>query len=446
MMIDYPTIPQTRECAIINSIAMIASCREQLFENMTEDDFGYAPARDAFSFQKKAWDAKVSLDNYGVIQQFMQDYSEVLAMADATHHGIAMNEVIESATRRRVWDKMLTLQDQLGRNDVSMMNVVDTSVDINEYLHMRTAANNGVRSITEILKSQVDMVQRANQEDSPIIPFGIETMEQWNLLRPGTMTLMAGRPGSGKTAVMCTAMNKQAELGLKPACYCAEMTEEEITIRMAAQFCNIPFFKIISGMKDASKGQWAAYSDAHQKIIEGKPYLKCGCRMNIREFEMFATRAVHEHGSRVIWLDYVQKLIPMNPKMDIRLHIAECSGRIKELSQKLKTPIIPLAQFNREAEDKMPQVSHLKEAGALEEDADGIILLDRPYARPEPSPRKYNVFRDDTPEGGWRKVEMAQLINKIILIVGKNRNGPCGTNFCDFDGPMMNLKEATWSW
>ena len=441
-----PEVPKQRECAVVSALSMTASSRETIFDLLTADDFGYLPARSAFTYLKRAWDGKVSLDNENLIVEFMTEHGPVMAEAGTTHHSVAMREVKEAATRRDAYLKILQMQEDLRRPNLTLKKILDAGIDYTDFLTSRNAHDRGIQTIQELVAGELNLIEAAALGDVNTIPFGVDVLDRWELLNPGTMNLIAGRPGSGKTALMCTCLNAQGALGLRPACYCAEMTAGEIIRRMAAQLCQIPYGVITGGLRGVTSGQQAGYVQANETIIENNPLLIGGRRMTIREFELFATQAVHEHGSKVVWLDYVQKLTPMNPKMDIRNHIMECSARIKELSQKLKVPIIPLAQFNREAEDCTPKVSHLKEAGALEEDADGIILLDRPYARPNPSPRKYSVYREERLHADWHPLEMEDLKDKLVMIVAKNRNGPCGTCYVAFNGPMMSLEKARWSW
>jgi replicative DNA helicase len=400
----------------------------------------------AFAYLKRAWDSKVSIDDEIFQREFMTDHGEVLLEAKPIHYSVATQEVKAAATRRGAYLKVLQLQDNLRQPEVSLGKCADATIEVMDYLNSRNAQGDGVRSIEAITASSVDLVEAAAKGDHVTIPFGLEALDKWELLRPGTMNLIAGRPGSGKTALMCTCLNAQGALGLKPACYCAEMTEEEIHWRMVSQLSQIPFGTIMAGLRDITEGQKAAYMQAVDTIVSHKPFLTGGRRMTIREFERFATQAVQEHGAKVVWLDYVQKLVPISSKTDVRNHIMECSGRIKELSQKLKVPIIPLAQFNREAEDCTPRVSHLKEAGSLEEDADGIILLDRPYARPDPAPRKYTIRRAERLYPDTIQLEMEQLKDKLVLIIGKNRNGRCGLSYSDFNGPLMSVEKAQWAW
>ncbi len=157
----------------------------------------------------------------------------------------------------------------------------------------------------------------------------------------------------------------------------------------------------------------------------------------ITEIAAAARRLKRKSGLGLIVIDYLQLIEPDNPKDPRQEQVAKIARRLKGLARELKVPVLCLAQLNRQAEatkDNRPRLSHLRESGAIEQDADVVMFIHR---------EEYYATNDD---------ETAQVAGQAELILAKQRNGPTGdvkltwkkdfTRFCDGSAPAVRRIRA----
>jgi replicative DNA helicase len=146
--------------------------------------------------------------------------------------------------------------------------------------------------------------------------------------------------------------------------------------------------------------------------------------LSIAAFRARARRAVAKHGVRLLIVDYLQlmKGSSKRAQQDRRLEIDEISSGLKATAKELSVPVIALSQLNRDAEERAePKLSHLRESGSIEQDADIVALLHRPE----------RVTHKDEDKG------------KAVLILAKQRNGPVGRIELYFDAEITRFKNTT---
>ena len=146
-------------------------------------------------------------------------------------------------------------------------------------------------------------------------------------------------------------------------------------------------------------------------------YIDETASLNIGDLRNKARRLVHQHGVKIIMVDYLQLMSAPQRFENKATEVGEISKGLKHIARELSIPVIALSQLNRGVEsrtDKRPMMSDLRESGAIEQDADVIAFL---Y-------REEYYLRDKTPE---------DLKNMAELIIGKNRNGPTGRVLLRFD-------------
>ncbi len=236
-------------------------------------------------------------------------------------------------------------------------------------------------------------------------------------LQPGSLNIVAARPGIGKTSF---AMNIVENIAMNPEVhhpalvFSLEMPAQQILMRMLCTFGRV-------GLKDLSEGrviteQWhdmiRKLSLLVEKTADGqkrhKLYIDDSGDITPLELRSRARRLAAEYGGlSVIMVDYIQ-LMKGQTRMENRsLEVGEISRSLKLLAKELNIPIIALSQLNREVEgrrDHRPMNSDLRESGSLEQDADMIMFLHRGSV--------YKSAEDGSIDDG-----------KALLIVGKNRNG-----------------------
>ncbi len=236
----------------------------------------------------------------------------------------------------------------------------------------------------------------------------------WN---KGNMVVIAGRPGSGKTAIALSLAIDSCRLA-KVLFISLEMSKEELAKRYLSFIANVENYKIRS----------ARLTETDLKQITEQLYgmnmdffLDDGSNSDINDIVAKIKLHKAKHGLDIVFIDYMQ-LIKSHQKVREQ-EIAHISRTLKLLAKELGITIIALAQLSRETEkrgDKKPMLSDLRESGQIEQDADIVLFPFRPA-----------YYSDDKPE-----IEM-----DAELIIGKNRHGQCVSVPMSFEGRYTRYKE-----
>ncbi len=234
-------------------------------------------------------------------------------------------------------------------------------------------------------------------------------------LKPGELIIVAGRPGMGKTALaMNIAMNACRAREVPIVCFNLEMSKEELARRLLCGEARVDGGRLRTGM--LSRDDWTRLTTAAGTLTNMPIFIDDTPAITVMELRGKARRLVSEHGLGMIIIDYLQ-LMRAGTKVESReKEVSEISRSLKALAKELKVPVLALSQLNRGVEqragkDKRPQLSDLRESGAIEQDADVILFVFREEF--------YN--RDDPDLRG-----MAEII------IGKQRAGPTGIVKCRF--------------
>lgn len=233
--------------------------------------------------------------------------------------------------------------------------------------------------------------------------------------QPGELIVIGARPAMGKTAFALTMLKSiSIDREIPTLFFSLEMPNEQLMTRIVSNVCEIPLHKLRSGQMEAY--EWETLT-AKQDIIAGKPlYLDETPGLSIFELRSKARRAVREKNVKLIVIDYLQLMSAEGFAYGSReQEISLISRSLKSLAKELNIPIIALAQLNRDIEkrqqgdanSRQPQLSDLRESGAIEQDADIVCFLHRPEV--------YNILT--FPEDNTSTKGMA------VFVVAKNRNG-----------------------
>lgn len=225
--------------------------------------------------------------------------------------------------------------------------------------------------------------------------------------RAGEFTVLAARPGVGKSALATTVCDNVAvRLGRQVLFVTLEMTRTEIVNRIFAQRAQVNADLIRDGK--LNPGERLALIEANAAISSAPLWFVDAPALSLSEIASLARRHQRQHGLDLLTIDYLGLVVSDNPRDPRQEQVARTARRLKGLARELQIPVLCLCQLNREVEragDHRPRLSHLRESGAIEQDADVVLLLHRP-----------EMYSDDP-----------DLVGKAELDVAKNRCGPTGT-------------------
>ena len=241
------------------------------------------------------------------------------------------------------------------------------------------------------------------------------------------LVILAARPAMGKTAfALSMAKNIAVDQNIPVALFSLEMSNVQLINRVIVNTCEIKGEKIKSGQLEAY--EWAQLDNKIKDLI-GKPmYVDDTPSLSVFELRTKARRLVKEHGVKLIMIDYLQLMNASGMNFGSRQEeVSTISRSLKGLAKELNIPILALSQLNRGVENtldsKRPQLSDLRESGAIEQDADMVIFIHRPDY--------YRLFKDENGN---------DLRGKAVIIIAKHRNGAVGDVLLTFKGQYARFE------
>ncbi|GAB6010867.1 replicative DNA helicase [Viscerimonas tarda] len=229
------------------------------------------------------------------------------------------------------------------------------------------------------------------------------------------LVIVAARPAMGKTAfVLSMAKNMTVSYGFPVALFSLEMSNVQLVNRLIVNTCEIPGEKIKNGQ--LLPYEWEQLDFKIKELYDAPLYIDDTPSLSVFELRTKARRLVREHGVKIIIIDYLQLMNASGMNYGSReQEVSMISRSLKGLAKELNIPIIALSQLNRGVEGrtgvegKRPQLSDLRESGAIEQDADMVCFIHRP--------EYYKILED---EKGNSLVGLAEII------IAKHRNGATG--------------------
>lgn len=265
-------------------------------------------------------------------------------------------------------------------------------------------------TIKEIVKDSFEMIEKLYEKKELItgLPTSfVDLDEKTSGLQPGDLIVVAGRPSMGKTALcLNVAQYVGIEKGEPVAIFSLEMSKEQLVLRMLCSEAEVDSHKLRSGY--LGEADWPKLTNAAGKLTEAPIFIDDSPIISALEMRAKARRLKAEHGLSLVIVDYLQ-LMRGRGKFERReQEISEISRSLKALAKEIHVPVMALSQLSRAVEqrqDRRPQLSDLRESGAIEQDADVILLLYRDEL--------YNPDKEDNK-------------GKVEINIGKQRNGPTG--------------------
>jgi replicative DNA helicase len=353
-------------------------------------------------------------------------------IANATPSAANIRRYAEIVHERAVLRKLVTVGDEIagaalnpaGRDVKTLLDMAEQKVF--EIAETGNRSTQGFLAITPLLGDVVERIEvlynRENPSDITGLATGFHDLDKMTSgLQPGDMIVVAGRPSMGKTAF---ALNIAEHVGMelrKPvAIFSLEMSGPQLAMRFLSSAGRLDQGKIRTGK--LSDEDWEKMSMALGKLHEAPIHIDETGAINASDLRARARRLHRQCGQLgLIVIDYLQLMTSVKDNENRATEISEISRSIKALAKELQVPVIALSQLSRKVEernDKRPLMSDLRESGAIEQDADIILMMYRE-----------EYYKPDTTEKGVAEV-----------IVGKHRNGPTGTVKLTFLGEYTRFE------
>mgnify|MGYP003190181286 FL=1 len=361
---------------------------------------------------------------------------------------LELSERVASSAHIEYHAKILA-QKYLARQLISFASVIETkafdeTVDVDELMQeaegslFELSQKNMRQDYTQIdpvVKQAVEILQKAaaNKGGLTGIPTGYAKLDDYTSgWQRSDLVIIAGRPAMGKTSfALSLAKNIAVDYDTPIAFFSLEMNNVQLVNRLISNVCEIEGKKILNGQLDDE--EWKRLDKNVRKLQAAPIYIDDTPGMSIFELRTKARRLVREKGVQVIMIDYLQLMNANGARFGSRQEeVSTISRSLKGLAKELDIPVLALSQLNRTVEGregidgKRPQLSDLRESGAIEQDADMVLFVHRP--------EYYRIFTDE--KGN-------DLHGKAQIIIAKHRKGGTGDVLLNFRGEFTRFENPT---
>ncbi|MFZ0132068.1 MAG: replicative DNA helicase [Desulfobacterales bacterium] len=292
---------------------------------------------------------------------------------------------------------------------------VDEVIDFAEASVFEITENKAHQSfhpLSKLIVNNIDMLEERQGNKSLItgVTTGFTLLDhKTSGFQKSDLIILAARPGMGKTAfALNVARNAAIDAGVPVAIFSLEMSKEQLSMRMLSSEARLDSTRLRTGF--ISQEHWQQITEAAGTLTNAPIFIDDSPVLTAMEIRAKARRLKLDKNIGLVIIDYLQLMQGRRSAERRELEISEISRALKALAKELSLPVVALSQLNRMLEqrsDKRPQLSDLRESGALEQDADVVAFIyrDEVYNKDENNPNK----------------------GKAEIIISKQRNGPIGT-------------------
>lgn len=299
----------------------------------------------------------------------------------------------------------------------------DTSVDIDDVMDQaekqllnvtRTRRSAEFKIAREVVTDVLENIQKMSSTHTSVTgtPTGYRALDKLtNGFQRGDLIILAARPSMGKTAFALNIGLNAAQISKQAVVlFSLEMPAEQLITRMLSVKSRISGSTLRTGQINTNN-EWNALNEAAADLKQAKIFIDDSPTVRVAEIFSKCRKLQTEHQLGLIIIDYIQLISSSSSKNseNRQQEVSEISRNLKALARELNVPVIALSQLSRSVEsraDKKPQLSDLRESGALEQDADLVIFLYR---------QAYYERDEDRP-----------VTEKTEVLISKHRNGPIG--------------------
>jgi len=448
-MIKENLPPYSREIeeAILGAIMLDMSCLNLAMSRLTEDMFYGIDSKAIFSAIAALYDRGQGVDLILVVEELKS--AKNIEVAGGIFGVMKMtNNVVSSSNIENhilVLSEMYLKREMIGiaheAFSKSFLDETDIFDLISETDHkIQKSQEKVIKGLSKDIEfyGMKVLEQHAQVKESGVlgIKTGIDELDKaTNGLVSPDLIIIAARPGAGKTALCLSITYNTSVLGNTPcAIFSLEMDGVQLVRRLASIDSNISHERIRNGHTTSEED--IMLGNSIDKIASSKIFIEDKTSMNIRDIRTRASILKKKYNIGYIIVDYIQLMSGVDAKGKNREQIvSDISRGLKCIAKELEIPVIALSQLSRAVEarqDKMPQLSDLRESGAIEQDADSVLFLMRP--------EYYGMTEAIEINGTEFPVQKL-----AICTIAKNRHGSTKNIAMEFTGATMQFKNHAYT-
>ena len=380
------------------------------------------------------------IDTITVMQELRKS-GELDVIGGVYYLSTLTNKVASSSNTEyhaRIVQQKYMQREVIRISSLAISNAYNDSCDVSELLEstskeIYTISSTNIKTDLEctskLVSQAIEEIEKSGQNKDNIsgLASGIHSLDKltggW---QKSELVIVAARPAMGKTAfVLSIAANSAFSYDKKVAIFSLEMSKMQLMKRLISSETEINSQLLKSGKLDDE--QWTMLSERVERLYKNNLFIDDTPGISVLELKAKARRFKERHGCDLIVVDYLQLMVgEKGSKGNREQEISYISRSLKGLSKDLDIPVIALSQLSRAVEsrggDKRPQLSDLRESGAIEQDADMVIFLHRP--------EYYGITED---ANGQSTLGFAEAI------IAKNRNGATDSANMKYISPITKF-------
>jgi replicative DNA helicase len=361
------------------------------------------------------------LKEAGGREQLLDLVESVVSAAGILHHA----EIVrEKAIQRRLLETCLDVARRCYDNQDAAKDLLDDAErQIMEVARMDKSGD--ANSITDILQQTFERIDKLRERGARLTGLGTDYVDLDDMmggLQPGELIILAARPSMGKTSFALNLTERVASLKNSVAFFSLEMSSQQVIQNMLCCRAQIDGQAMRKGR--ITDQQYKRLQEEAERLYETEIFVDDTPGVTITQLRAKCRRLKQKHNIQMVVIDYLQLMTAGGRVESRQQEISTISRGLKGLARELSVPVIALSQLNRDVEnrdDHRPRMSDLRESGAIEQDADVIILL----------------HRDEYYKPSEANAGLAQII------IAKQRNGPTGEVTLRFFREYMRFENYT---
>ena len=349
----------------------------------------------------------------------------VATAANISHHASIVQE-------KAIIRRLIEVATQIASQSYGQVEDVDNLLDQAEHQIFAIAERRlrrGFIPLERVLHDAFEKVEKLHDRKGAVIgvPSGFKKLDELTAgFQPGDLVIIAGRPSMGKTAfALNVARNAAVDHKVPTAVFSLEMASYQLAQRLLCSEARVDAHRVRAGTLPDQ--DWQKLSIGVGNLAEAPIFIDDSPMLTVLEIRAKARRLQAERNIGMVIVDYLQLMQGPRGSESRQQEISVISRSLKSLAKELQVPILALSQLSRAVEvrggDRRPQLSDLRESGALEQDADVVLFI---Y-------RGERYYPDDQ-----------ELKNKAEVIIGKQRNGPTGTVHLTFMSQYTSFFEPAF--
>jgi replicative DNA helicase len=361
------------------------------------------------------------LQEAGGHEQLLDLIESVVTAAGVVYHA---ELVREKAIQRKLLETCLDVARRAYDNEHEAKDLLDEA-ERQIFEISRLDKTGDAVSIAQVLQSTFERIDRLRERDGRLTGLGTDFYDLDDMtggLQPGELIIVAARPSMGKTTFALNVTERAATLGASVAFFSLEMSNQQVIQNMLCCRAQIDGQAMRRGR--ITDLQYKRLQDEAARLYDSPIYVDDTPGISITQLRAKCRRLKQKHGIGMVVVDYLQLMSGGGRFESRQQEISAISRGLKSIARELSVPVIALSQLNRDVEnrdDHKPRMSDLRESGAIEQDADVIILL----------------HRDDYYKPTEQNAGLAQII------IAKQRNGPTGEVVLRFFREYMRFENFT---